>query len=156
MDHRESHIGAATKTDGNDDLAARAWAVGKSELPLCCLMEAYPVVGDLAKRIALVLPEPSGPDDAGLSDWNRWLIRGWPGWRSLHAAADLCGMGRGWARPTVVFNKLISRPAFASAVSQKLMNKRRYSKATGVAERSLAPPHEATGRRTAVSFEALC
>ncbi|MFT5346337.1 MAG: DNA ligase-1, partial [Dinoroseobacter sp.] len=131
----------------------RAWAAEKAGIPLWLFEEAYPVVGDLAETIALVLPEPSGRDERALSDWIA-LIRGLAAMEeparktAIFAAWD--GLG-----PTerLVFNKLITG-GFRVGVSQKFMN-RALSKATGVPEAELA--HRLMGSWTpdSVTFEGL-
>jgi DNA ligase 1 len=41
----------------------RTWAAERAGLPLWLFEEAYPVVGDLAETIALVLPPPAASSD---------------------------------------------------------------------------------------------
>jgi DNA ligase-1 len=131
----------------------RAWAAEKAGIPLWLFEEAYPVVGDLAETIALVLPEPSGRDERALSDWIP-LIRGLAAMEeparktAIFAAWD--GLGQ---TERLVFNKLITG-GFRVGVSQKFMN-RALSKATGVPEAELA--HRLMGSWTpdSVTFEGL-
>ncbi|MGC9420695.1 MAG: ATP-dependent DNA ligase, partial [Rhodovulum sp.] len=47
----------------------REWAAERAGLPLWLFEECYPVVGDLAETIALVLPPATGTSTASLSDW---------------------------------------------------------------------------------------
>ena len=47
----------------------RVWAAERAEIPLWLFEEAYPIVGDLAETIALVLPEGRGGSNASLADW---------------------------------------------------------------------------------------
>lgn len=51
----------------------RAWAATLSDLPLWLFEESYHVVGDLAETITLVLPEPRGQKDYGLSETINFL-----------------------------------------------------------------------------------
>ena len=131
----------------------RAWAAEKAGIPLWLFEEAYPVVGDLAETIALVLPEPIRRDDRALSDWIA-LIRGLA---AVEEPARKAAIFAAWdgldQTERLVFNKLITG-GFRVGLSQKLMN-RALSKATGVAEAELA--HRLMGNWTpdSVSFEAL-
>src|SRR6056297_4197487 len=47
----------------------REWAAEQGDIPLWLLEEIYPVVGDLAETIALVLPPPSRQSDLPLTHW---------------------------------------------------------------------------------------
>ncbi len=131
----------------------RAWAAEKAGIPLWLFEETYPVVGDLAETIALVLPEPSGTHVRALSDWIR-LIRGLS---SVEEPARKAAIFAAWdglgQTERLVFNKLITG-GFRVGVSQKLMT-RALSKATGVAEAELA--HRLMGDWTpdSVTFEGL-
>src|SRR6056297_741178 len=49
--------------------ALREWAAERAGIPLWLLEESYPIVGDLAETIALVLPPPSTTHDASLATW---------------------------------------------------------------------------------------
>ncbi|MEM9032478.1 MAG: ATP-dependent DNA ligase, partial [Pseudomonadota bacterium] len=46
----------------------REWAAEEANIPLWLFEEAYPIVGDLAETIALVLPAPSHVEARSLSD----------------------------------------------------------------------------------------
>jgi DNA ligase-1 len=131
----------------------RAWAAEKAGIPLWLFEEAYPVVGDLAEAIALVLPEPIRRDDRALSDWIA-LIRGLAAVDEPSRKAAILTAWDGLGQTErLVFNKLITG-GFRVGLSQKLMNKA-LSKATGVAEAELA--HRLMGNWTpdSVSFESL-
>ena len=114
----------------------REWAAEMAGIPLWLFEESYPIVGDLAETIALVLPETSGTDEQGLSYWIE----------SLRALAKEEEPARktfvldAWARLSgterFVFNKLITG-GFRMGISQKLMT-RALAKATGQAETELA------------------
>ncbi len=47
----------------------REWAAEAAGLPLWLLEDSYPVVGDLAETIALVLPPANQTSDHDLSHW---------------------------------------------------------------------------------------
>ena len=114
----------------------RDWAAQKAGLPLWLVEEAYPVVGDLAETIALILPEPTSHDDRSLTHWIETLIRltGQP--------ADIrrAGIEAAWdslpAEQRFLFNKLITG-GFRMGVSRGLMT-RALAQATGVEEAAVA------------------
>lgn len=47
----------------------REWGAEVAGIPLWLFEEAYPIVGDLAETIALVLPPPNTDSDHGLTHW---------------------------------------------------------------------------------------
>ena len=47
----------------------RVWAAEQSGIPLWLFEESYPIVGDLAETIALILPDPGAFSDESLSHW---------------------------------------------------------------------------------------
>ena len=47
----------------------REWAAERAGLPLWLLEESYPIVGDLAETIALILPKAEGSSDRSLTHW---------------------------------------------------------------------------------------
>ena len=47
----------------------RAWAAEVAGIPLWLFEESYPIVGDLAETIALVLPPPDTETDHSLTYW---------------------------------------------------------------------------------------
>jgi DNA ligase 1 len=114
----------------------REWAAERAGLPLWLLEEAYPVVGDLAETIALILPPPAHSADHSLTHWID----------TLRALADLPEEDRkaqvldAWNRldatERFLFNKLITG-GFRIGVSQKLMT-RALAQATGRDEAALA------------------
>src|SRR6056297_3839890 len=55
----------------------REWAAEVSGIPLWLLEESYPIVGDLAETIALILPPASRKSDHSLSHWIS-VLRGIP------------------------------------------------------------------------------
>ncbi len=116
--------------------ALREWAAERAGIPLWLFEESYPIVGDLAETIALVLPPPSATSDRSLTDWIGDI-------RALATAdepARKAAILAAWdALPTserFVFNKLITG-GFRMGVSRKLMT-RALAKATGVDEPALA------------------
>ncbi|MEO0403113.1 MAG: ATP-dependent DNA ligase, partial [Pseudomonadota bacterium] len=114
----------------------REWAAEVADIPLWLFEEAYPIVGDLAETIALVLPPPEQDSDYGLSHWIN----------TLRALADVEEAERkavvraAWASldPTqrFLFNKLLTG-GFRVGVSQKLMT-RALARATGRNEAEMA------------------
>jgi DNA ligase-1 len=114
----------------------REWAAERAGIPLWLFEECYPIVGDLAETIALILPEPDRGSDFSLAHWIE-EVRGLgqveePQRRERVLAA--------WAvldrTERFLFNKLITG-GFRMGVSQKLMT-RALSRATGIAEPDLA------------------
>ncbi|MEQ8824691.1 MAG: ATP-dependent DNA ligase [Filomicrobium sp.] len=114
----------------------REWAAEAAEIPLWLFEEAYPVVGDLAETIALVLPMPVAESDNSMSDWIK-VIKGLEGkddnekkhqillaWQALGSTERF------------LFNKIITG-GFRIGVSQKLMT-RALAQATGIDEPLLA------------------
>jgi len=132
----------------------REWAAERAGIPLWLFEEAYPIVGDLAETIALVLPEPeAGGTDRGLADWMAEILA----LREMDDAARKARILAAWEEQETterfLFNKLITG-GFRIGVSQKLMT-RALAQATGIDEPELA--HRLMGdwvpERT--SFEAL-
>jgi DNA ligase-1 len=114
----------------------REWAAERAGLPLWLFEEAYPVVGDLAETIALVLPPPSASSDLPLAHWIteiRGLARLEPPRRK---AAILAAWDALDVTERFVFNKLITG-GFRMGVSQKLMT-RALAEATSIPEPDLA------------------
>ena len=114
----------------------REWAAELAGIPLWLFEESYPVVGDLAETIALVLPDHETATDEGLSYWIENL-------RALATADEperKAFVSAAWQRlggaERFVFNKLITG-GFRMGVSQKLMT-RALANATGQAETELA------------------
>ncbi|GFE52001.1 ATP-dependent DNA ligase [Roseobacter cerasinus] len=114
----------------------REWAAEQAGIPLWLFEESYPIVGDLAETIALVLPPVESTSDRSLSDWITQL-------RSLSDVEDAdrkTAVLEAWTQlggtERFVFNKLITG-GFRMGVSQKLMT-RALAKATGKPEAELA------------------
>ncbi|MFP1630116.1 ATP-dependent DNA ligase [Zhengella sp. ZM62] len=114
----------------------REWAAERAGIPLWLFEEAYPVVGDLAETIALVLPEPGQTSDESLTFWIDET-------RALREADDetrKAAILSAWDRldrtGRFLFNKLITG-GFRMGVSQKLMT-RALAAATGIEETALA------------------
>ncbi len=107
----------------------REWAAERAGLPLWLVEEAYPVVGDLAETIALILPPAPGSSNQSLTYWITYL-------RALSDVPEDTRKLRvldAWDRldstERFLFNKLITG-GFRIGVSQKLMT-RALSQATG-------------------------
>jgi len=114
----------------------RQWAAEQAAIPLWLFEESYPIVGDLAETIALILPPPTQVSDQTLTHWITEI-------QSLAAldeparkAAILAAWDQLNATERFLFNKLITG-GFRVGVSQKLMT-RALAKATGIEEASLA------------------
>lgn len=114
----------------------REWAAEVASIPLWLFEEAYPIVGDLAETIALVLPPAKNVSDHGLTHWID-MLRTLPqvdegtrkrvvlsAWNSLDTTERF------------LFNKLITG-GFRIGVSQKLMT-RALARATGRDEPEMA------------------
>ncbi|MDU8946575.1 ATP-dependent DNA ligase [Ovoidimarina sediminis] len=131
----------------------REWAAERAGIPLWLFEEAYPIVGDLAETIALVLPPPETRIERSLADWigeiralaevdeaerKRAILAAWNGLETTER---------------FVFNKLITG-GFRMGVSRKLMT-RALAQATGLDEADLA--HRLMGDWTPekVSFSEL-
>lgn len=110
----------------------RGWAAEKAGIPLWLFEEAYPVVGDLAETIALVLPPPLRSSDHTLSHWIS-LIKSLPAREEAERKAIILDA---WDQLETVerflFNKLLTG-GFRVGVSQKLMT-RALAQATGQGE----------------------
>ena len=122
----------------------REWAAEQADIPLWLFEESYPVVGDLAETIALVLPAPTHSSDKHLTDWINDI-------RDLAAQDEDVRKARilhAWdhldTAERFTFNKLITG-GFRMGVSQKLMT-RALSRATGIEEPELA--HRLMGKWT--------
>jgi DNA ligase-1 len=131
----------------------RQWAAEAAGLPIWLFEESYPVVGDLAETIALVLPEPSRTIQRSLAEWIGTIraLAGRPPPERKAAILDAwAGLG---PEERFLFNKLITG-GFRMGVSQKLMT-RALAAATGLEEAELA--HRLMGAWTpeTVSYRAL-
>ncbi|WP_415921024.1 ATP-dependent DNA ligase [Tateyamaria sp. SN6-1] len=114
----------------------REWAAEVASIPLWLFEEAYPIVGDLAETIALVLPAAASESDHDLTHWINAL-------RALSDATDedkKAFVLEAWDQlpPTqrFLFNKLLTG-GFRIGISQKLMT-RALAQATGKDEAELA------------------
>lgn len=114
----------------------REWASERAGIPLWLFEECYPIVGDLAETIALVLPPATHTIDRSLSEWITIL-------RDLKDVEDDAKKQTvldAWdGLPTTerfLFNKLITG-GFRIGVSQKLMT-RALAQATDKPEAELA------------------
>lgn len=114
----------------------KEWAAEAAGLPLWLFEECYPVVGDLAETIALLLPDPASAADRSLTDWIGFIRAqsGRPAEERKAAILDAWASLPGKER--FLFNKLITG-GFRIGVSQKLMT-RALARATGLDESLLA------------------
>ncbi len=114
----------------------REWAAGAAGFPHWLFEECYPIVGDLAETIALILPPPARDTDRGLAHWTGTLRAA----SGLDEAARKALVLAAWDEmdPTqrFLFNKLLTG-GFRVGVSQKLMT-RALAKATDRDEAELA------------------
>lgn len=114
----------------------REWGAEVAGIPLWLFEEAYPIVGDLAETIALVLPPPNTDSDHGLTHWIN-ALRTLSQVEEPERKAFVLGA---WASldPTqrFLFNKLLTG-GFRIGVSQKLMT-RALALATGRDEAEMA------------------
>ena len=100
----------------------REWAAEAAGIPLWLFEEAYPIVGDLAETIALVLPEGNAHEDHSLSYWITYV-------KSLSVLGENArktAVLTAWSQldPTerFLFNKLLTG-GFRIGVSTKLMTR---------------------------------
>ena len=114
----------------------REWAAESAKIPLWLFEESYPIVGDLAETIALVLPPNQHQSDHSLTHWIT-EIRRLP---TLEEPERKALVRDAWDRldatERFLFNKLLTG-GFRVGVSAKLMT-RALSKATGIDEPDLA------------------
>ena len=114
----------------------REWAAERAGIPLWLFEESYPIVGDLAETIALVLPEPTALEDRPLSHWID-VIRGLARLEEpARKAAVLAAWDALGGTERFLFTKLITGQ-FRVGVSQKLMS-RALAQATGTPEPEIA------------------
>jgi DNA ligase-1 len=114
----------------------REWAAEVAGIPLWLFEESYPIVGDVAETIALVLPEATGQHDKGLTDWIMELRALDHAEEDARKAAVLAAWSQMPALERLVFNKLLTG-GFRVGISRKLMT-RALSRATGQDEAELA------------------
>ncbi|MGR3571545.1 ATP-dependent DNA ligase [Brevirhabdus sp.] len=131
----------------------RRWAAERAGLPLWLFEESYPIVGDLAETIALILPEAQADSDAPLAYWIDYTKQLGPLPEEEKRQRILDAWDRLAHTERFVFNKLITG-GFRMGVSQKLMT-RALSRATGIEEAELS--HRLMGEWTpeTTSYAAL-
>ena len=131
----------------------REWAAERADIPLWLFEEAYPIVGDLAETIALVLPPADLTSDHSLSHWIN----------ALRGLSDVGELGKkafvldAWdmlpATQRFLFNKLLTG-GFRVGISQKLMT-RALARATDRDEAELAHRLMGDWDPATVTWEAL-
>ena len=114
----------------------REWAAEAADIPLWLFEECYPIVGDLAETIALVLPEASARSDHSLTYWIGHIIALKTADEDSRKSAIFAAWDQLDATERFLFNKLLTG-GFRVGVSQKLMT-RALARATGVEEATLA------------------
>ena len=114
----------------------RTWAAERAGIDLWLFEDCYPIVGDLAETISLILPEASSRSDASLTQWIQDLV-------AITKATDddkKRFVLKAWdcldGTERFLFNKLITG-GFRVGVSQKLMT-RALAQASGKNEADLA------------------
>jgi len=114
----------------------RTWAAEAAGLPMWLVEESYPIVGDLAETIGLILPAPQTRSNKSLTGWIETLIAltGQP------APTRKSGVLAAWnslaQEERFLFNKLITG-GFRMGVSRGLMT-RALAQSTGVEQSQLA------------------
>lgn len=114
----------------------REWAAEQAGIPLWLFEESYPVVGDLAETISLVLPPPSRRSDRSLTDWIDMIRALADAEEGARKTAVIDAWDQLETTERFLFNKLITG-GFRVGVSQKLMT-RALAQATGRDEAELA------------------
>ena len=114
----------------------REWGAEVAGIPLWLFEDSYPIVGDLAETIALVLPQPKADTDYGLSHWIN-ILRALS---DVDDAARKITVLQAWdtldTTQRFLFNKLLTG-GFRIGISQKLMT-RALARATGRNEAEMA------------------
>jgi DNA ligase-1 len=131
----------------------RTWAAECAGLELWLFEECYPIVGDLAETISLILSDSSDTYDYTLTHWLNALIALSKEPEDLKRAFVIDAWDHLNGTERFLFNKLITG-GFRVGVSQKLMT-RALAQATGQDEADLA--HRLMGNWTpqTTSFETL-
>ncbi len=113
----------------------REWAAEQAGIPLWLFEECYPIVGDLAETISLVLPPPTQTSDHSLTHWITYI-------KALSKEDDTArktGILAAWDQleplERFLFTKLLTG-GFRVGVSQKLMT-RALAHATDIDEAEL-------------------
>ncbi|MEX0283694.1 MAG: ATP-dependent DNA ligase [Paracoccaceae bacterium] len=114
----------------------REWAAEAAGVPLWLFEESYPIVGDLAETIALILPPARRVSDHSLSHWIGVLRAASAQDEPARQSIVLDAWDQLTAAERFLFNKLLTG-GFRIGVSQKLMT-RALAQATGRDEADLA------------------
>ncbi|MDG1472679.1 MAG: ATP-dependent DNA ligase [Ascidiaceihabitans sp.] len=112
------------------------WAAELAEIPDWLFDECYPIVGDLAETISLILPPPRRLSDHSLSFWIKYLKSLADVEETDCKTAILNAWGQLDTAQRFLFNKLITG-GFRVGISQKLIT-RALAKSTGQSEAELA------------------
>ncbi len=131
----------------------RSWAAELAGIPLWLFEESYPIVGDLAETIALVLPDNGSSDDLPLHEWIAFQQALTAQDEDARKAAIIDAWGRLDTTERFLFNKLLTG-GFRIGISQKLMT-RALAQATAQDEAEVT--HKLMGDWTpeTVTFESL-
>lgn len=114
----------------------REWAAEAAGIPDWLFEESYPIVGDLAETIALILPPANTASDKTLSDWIA-IVKDLQGVDDEEKKRQILEAWQTLDRTErFLFNKIITG-GFRIGVSQKLMT-RALAQATGIDEPLLA------------------
>ncbi|THH35666.1 ATP-dependent DNA ligase [Aliishimia ponticola] len=114
----------------------REWAAERAGLPLWLFEDAYPIVGDLAETIALILPPGSDETDRGLTYWIDYLKALTPEDEPTRKARINAAWDELGTTQRFLFNKLLTG-GFRVGISRKLMT-RALAQATDKPETELA------------------
>lgn len=114
----------------------REWAAEQADIPLWLFEECYPIVGDLAETIALILPPPTRHSDHSLAHWIQTLMALSDQPEDTRKQTVLAAWDQLDATERFLFNKLLTG-GFRIGISQKLMT-RALAQATGHEESDLA------------------
>lgn len=114
----------------------REWAAEQAGLPLWLFEESYPIVGDLAETIALILPPATQTSDHSLTHWIQTLTALTDQPEEARKEAVLNAWNQLDTTERFLFNKLLTG-GFRIGISQKLMT-RALAQATGQDEAILA------------------
>ena len=131
----------------------REWAAEHAGYPLWLFEETYPIVGDLAETIALILPPPRHTGDKGLTHWITYLQKAALLEENQRKEAVLAAWDTLDTQERFLFNKILTG-GFRIGISQKLMT-RALARATGRPETEMAHRLMGDWRPETTSYAAL-